>query len=217
MKTVVFDMDGVLFDTEVLCMKSWLAVAERNHLQGMEKVFPRCIGLNSNDSRQIVMEAYGADFDYPRFREQAAVWQREYLEKNGLPEKPGMRELLDWLKTSGFELGLASSTRSSSVFSHLRQAGIEEYFSVVIAGDMVEHSKPRPDIYLLACRELNAEPGKTWAVEDSPNGIRAAHRAGMRPVMVPDMIPPDEEMRSLSEVILKDLWEVLAYLKENAV
>ena len=215
MKAVIFDMDGVLFDTEVLCMKSWMAVAEQNGLPGMEEVFPRCIGLNSNDSRRIVLEAYGEDFDYPRFREQAAAWQRDYLEKNDLPIKPGMREILDWLKGSGYAVGLASSTRSSSVFSHLDQAGIRDCFSVVVTGDMVEHSKPRPDIYLLACRELGVEPGEAYAIEDSPNGIRSAHAAGMRAVMVPDMIPPDEEMRRLSTVILKDLGEVLEYLKKE--
>lgn len=215
MKAVIFDMDGVLFDTEVLCMKSWMAVAEQNGLPGMEEVFPRCIGLNSNDSRRIVLEAYGEDFDYPRFREQAAAWQRDYLEKNDLPIKPGMREILDWLKGSGYAVGLASSTRSSSVFSHLDQAGIRDCFSVVVTGDMVEHSKPRPDIYLLACRELGVEPGEAYAIEDSPNGIRSAHAAGMRAVMVPDMIPPDEEMRRLSTVILKDLGEVLEYLKRE--
>lgn len=215
MKAVVFDMDGVLFDTEVLCMKSWMAVAKRNHLPLMEEVFPKCIGLNSNDSRRIVLEAYGEDFDYPRFREQAALWQREYLERNGLPVKPGMEEILAWLKTSGYKVGLASSTRSSSVFSHLDQAGIRDSFSAVITGDMVEHSKPRPDIYLLACRELGVEPEEAYAIEDSPNGIRAAHAAGMKAVMVPDMIGPDEEMRRLSTIILKDLGEVLAYLKKE--
>lgn len=215
MKAVVFDMDGVLFDTEVMCMKSWMAVAERNHLPHMEEVFPKCIGLNSNDSRRIVMEAYGEDFDYPRFREEAAQWQREYLEKNGLPVKPGMEEILAWLKTSGYAVGLASSTRSSSVFSHLEQAGIRDCFSVVITGDMVEHSKPRPDIYLLACRELGVKPEEAYAIEDSPNGIRSAHAAGMRVIMAPDMIPPDEETKRLSTVIVKDLREALAYLKKE--
>lgn len=215
MKAVVFDMDGVLFDTEVLCMKSWMAVAERSGLPGMEEVFPKCIGLNSNDSRNIVLKAYGEDFDYPFFREQAAAWQKEYLEKNGLPIKPGMEEILEWLKTSHYAVGLASSTRSSSVFGHLEQAGIRDSFSVVITGDMVEHSKPRPDIYLLACRELGVKPGEAYAIEDSPNGIRSAHAAGMHTVMVPDMIPPDQEMRQLSRVILKDLREVMEYLKRE--
>lgn len=213
-KAVVFDMDGVLFDTEAVCMKSWMAVAEQNGLKDMEKVFPRCIGLNSNDSRQIVAQAYGEDFDYPRFREQAARWQRDYLEKNGLPVKPGMEEILAWLGTSDYAVGLASSTRSSSVFSHLDQAGIRDCFSVVVTGDMVEHSKPKPDIYLLACGRLGVEPQNAWAIEDSPNGIRSAYSAGMGVIMVPDMIPPDEETKRLSRAVVKDLLEAMAFLKK---
>ena len=85
----------------------------------------------------------------------------------------------------------------------------------MITGDMVEHSKPRPDIYLMACRELGVEPEEAYAIEDSPNGIRSAHAAGMRPVMVPDMIAPDEEMRRLSFLVRKDLFEVMDYLREE--
>lgn len=213
--TVVFDMDGVLFDTERLCQDSWLAVAEENGLPGMKEIFPQCIGLNANDSRRIVMNAYGEDFDYEGFREQASVWFWDYIEKNGLPMKPGVRELLDWLKENGWTVGLASSTRRSSVLNHLEQAGIRDYFSTVITGDMVEHSKPQPDIYLMACRELGADPKEAYAIEDSPNGIRSAHAAGMLPLMVPDMIAPDEEMRRLSSCIFKDLFEVMEYFNNK--
>ena len=213
--TVVFDMDGVLFDTERLCQDSWLAVAEEKGLPGMKEIFPQCIGLNANDSRRIVMNAYGEDFDYEGFRGQASVWFWDYIEKNGLPMKPGVRELLDWLKENGWTVGLASSTRRFSVLNHLEQAGIRDYFSTVITGDMVEHSKPQPDIYLMACRELGADPKEAYAIEDSPNGIRSAHAAGMSPLMVPDMIAPDEEMRRLSSCIFKDLFEVMEYFNNK--
>lgn len=214
--TVVFDMDGVLFDTERLCQDSWLAIADENGLPGMSEIFPRCIGLNSNDSRQIVMGAYGEDFNYEGFRQRASEWFWDYIEKNGLPLKPGTTEILAWLKENSWRIGLASSTRRTTVLNHLEQAGISEYFSVVVTGDMVEHSKPRPDIYLMACKELGAEPGQAYAIEDSPNGIRSAHAAGMTPLMVPDMIPPDEEMVRLSRRIFKDLLEVLNFLKAES-
>lgn len=215
MKAVVFDMDGVLFDTEIVCMKAWMAIAEKNGMEDMENVFPKCIGLNSNDSRQVVLEAYGEDFDYPQFRQEAAEWFQWYMRENGLPIKPGVPQLLAWLKDAGYFIGLASSTRSSSVYSHLEQSGFKDYFKVVITGDMVEHSKPRPDIYLLACRELGVNPAETYAIEDSPNGIRSAHAAGMRAIMVPDMIAPDEEMKRLSFLIKKDLFEVLDWLRQQ--
>lgn len=216
MNTVVFDMDGVLFDTERLCEQSWLVTAGEEGLPDMEKIFPRCIGLNANDSRKIVMEAYGEDFAYEDFRQRASEWFRDYIDKNGLPIKQGTREILAWLKESGWRVGLASSTRRSTVLGHLEQAGISEFFSVVITGDMVEHSKPWPDIYLLACRELGAAPEEAYAIEDSPNGIRSAHAAGMTPLMVPDMIVPDQEMVRLSRKIFSDLGQVLDFLKEGA-
>ena len=168
MKAVVFDMDGVLFDTEIVCMKAWMAVAERRGLSGMEEIFNQVIGLNANDSRLIVLKAYGEDFDYPGFRQEAAEFFQKDIRENGLPVKPGVPEILEWLKGSGYKVGLASSTRSESVLSHLKQAEMEDYFSVVVTGDMIEHSKPRPDIYLLACSRLGVEPEQAYAIEDSP-------------------------------------------------
>ena len=215
MKAVIFDMDGVLFDTEAVCMQAWMEVAEKWGLPKMEEVFPLVIGLNANDSRQVVFDAYGEDFDYPLFREHTAAWFRDYVGKNGIPVKPGVREILEWLKSAGYAVGLASSTKRESVLSHLKHTGLDDYFSVVVGGDMVEHSKPRPDIYLLACGQLGVSPAEAYAIEDSPNGIRSAHAAGMRPIMVPDMIAPDDEMKGLSFRIMKDLREVLCYLKEQ--
>jgi len=213
MKAVVFDMDGVLFDTERVCEKAWLAVAEERGLAGMKEVFPECIGLNANDSRRVVFRAYGEDFDYPKFRVETGNRFRDYIEQYGLPVKTGAEELLKWLKANGWRVGLASSTKRPTVMGHLEQAGFTDYFSAVITGDMIEHSKPQPDIYLLACGQLGVEPKEAYAIEDSPNGIRAAHRAGMIPLMVPDMIEPDEELRGLSAEVFKDLLEVLDYFK----
>lgn len=213
MRAVVFDMDGILFDTERICQDSWFEVAKRRGLPGMEKIFPRCIGQNAAGSRRIVLEAYGEDFDYEDFRKETSVWFWDYIEMRGLPVMPGAESLLRWLKESGWILGLASSTRSATVMKHLEQAGFSEYFSTVVTGDMVENSKPQPDIYLLACRELGVRPEEAYAIEDSPNGIRSAHAAGMRPLMVPDMIAPDEEMMRLSFRIFDDLTQVLEYLK----
>lgn len=213
MRAVVFDMDGILFDTERICQDSWIQVAKKRGLQGMEEIFPRCIGLNANGSRRIVLEAYGENFDYEGFRAEASTWFWNYIEKNGLPVIPGAEPLLKWLKINEWLLGLASSTRRSTVVDHLEQAGFSEYFSTVVTGDMVEHSKPQPDIYLLACRELGVKPEEAYAIEDSPNGIRSAHAAGMRPLMVPDMIEPDEEMQNLSFRIFRDMDQVLEYFK----
>lgn len=215
MKAIVFDMDGVLFDTEFVCLEGWVAVAEKNNLPGMREVFPKCIGLNNTDSEAVVKAAYGADFDYGAFRKQASEEFWGYIEKNGLPEKPYVHEILEWLKASDYKVGLASSTKRTSVLECLQRAGILDYFEVIISGDMVEHSKPEPDIYLLACEKLGVEPGEAYAIEDSFNGIRSAYAAGMKPIMVPDMLDPDAEMLEKSVVVLKDLGEVQAWLENQ--
>ena len=213
MKAIVFDMDGVLFDTEMVCLEGWKVVAEKNNLPNMEQVFPKCIGLNNNDCQTVLQDAYGEDFDYVDFRKQASVEFWNYIEAKGLPEKPGVHELLEWLRASDYKVGLASSTKRESIMKCLRNAGITDCFEVIISGDMVEHSKPEPDIYLLACKEMGVEPGEAYAIEDSFNGIRSAYAAGMKPIMVPDMLAPDEEMQEKSVAILKNLGEVLEYLK----
>lgn len=216
MKTVIFDMDGVLFDTEKLCMDGWSVVAKEEGIEDMEKVSLRCIGLNSNDTRALVLNHYGQDFPYDKFRERTSVWVREHIETEGVPVKPGVRELLAFMKEAGFRIGLASSTKRETVINHLTSTGIRDYFSVIVTGDMVEHSKPKPDIYLLACEEMNVNPREAYAIEDSPNGIRAAHAAGMKPIMVPDLIGPDEEMRNLSFRIFENLLEVKGYFEKES-
>lgn len=187
-EAIVFDMDGILFDTERLSVESWIEVAERLGLPDIDKGVYGCIGLNRTDCRIFLKETYGQDFPYDYFREQtAAVFQRK-MAKDGLPVMKGAGELLAWLQEKGLKVALASSTSHKTVESHLQQAGFTGFFQAVIGGDMVEHSKPQPDIYLKACQLLDVEPGNAAAIEDSPNGIRSAYAAGMLPVMVPDLV-----------------------------
>ena len=214
MKTVIFDMDGVLFDTERLCLEGWVHIADKQGIQDMEQVFEQCIGLNGNDTKALILNHYGQDFPYEEFRVQASQWFHDYVDSKGLPVKVGVNKLLAYLKLAGYQIGLASSTKYDSVISHLKTADLLDYFSVIVTGDMVEHSKPNPDIYLLACKKLNVEPAEAYAIEDSPNGIRSAAAAGMKPIMVPDMLAPDEEMERLSFMICKDLIEVMKYFNE---
>lgn len=215
MKTVVFDMDGVLFDTEKLCMDSWVAIATNHGMTGVEEVFPLCIGLNDTDTRALIMNRMGEEFPYDEFKKDASAWFHAYVNKNGLPIKKGVREILEYLKENGWSVGLASSSSKKSVLSHLENTGLKEYFSVIVTGDMIEHSKPQPDIYLKACEELGANPKDAFAIEDSLNGIRAAHWAGMKPIMVPDMIAPNDEIKSITTWIFEDLTKVQEFFTQH--
>lgn len=214
-EAIVFDMDGILFDTERLSVESWIEVAERLGLPDIDKGVYGCIGLNRTDCRIFLKETYGQDFPYDYFREQtAAVFQRK-MAKDGLPVMKGAGELLAWLQEKGLKVALASSTSHKTVESHLQQAGFTGFFQAVIGGDMVEHSKPQPDIYLKACQLLDVEPGNAAAIEDSPNGIRSAYAAGMLPVMVPDLVKPDPEIEKMLYRKCDSLFAVLEFLEEK--
>ena len=216
-KNVIFDMDGVLIDTEALILDIWEQIARREGIAGIRGTLMQCIGITAPETEALFLRVYGKDFPYHKYRGMASEIFQAQVAKNGLPVKPGVYQLFDFLLENRYRIGLASSTREEAVRSHLERSGFGKYFKTVITGDMVEHSKPRPDIYLLACRELGVDPEEAYAIEDSPNGIRAAHAAGMRPVMVPDMIAPDDEMRKLSFLIRTDLFEVLDYLRKEGL
>ena len=211
-KAVVFDMDGVIFDSERAVMQCWKEVASRHNIPDIEKAILACTGTTMVRTREIMLNLYGADFPYDEYaRESSAIFHSRY-DGGRLPMKPGVKELLTFLKEHDKKIALASSTRQQVVTDELRDAGIIEYFDRIICGDMVSCSKPAPDIFLKACEELNISPSDSYAIEDSYNGIRAAHAGGLHPIMVPDLLPADEEMQSLAEIVLPSLTSVMEYL-----
>lgn len=211
-KAVVFDMDGVIFDSERAVMQCWKEVASRHNIPDIEKAILACTGTTMVRTREIMLNLYGADFPYDEYaRESSAIFHSRY-DGGRLPMKPGVKELLTFLKEHDKKIALASSTRQQVVTDELRDAGIIEYFDRIICGDMVSRSKPAPDIFLKACEELNISPSDSYTIEDSYNGIRAAHAGGLHPIMVPDLLPADEEMQSLAEIVLPSLTSIMEYL-----
>lgn len=211
-KAVVFDMDGVIFDSERAVMQCWKEVASRHNIPDIEKAILACTGTTMVRTREIMLNLYGTDFPYDEYaRESSAIFHSRY-DGGRLPMKQGVKELLTFLKEHNKKIALASSTRQQVVTDELRDAGIIEYFDRIICGDMVSRSKPAPDIFLKACEELNISPSDSYAIEDSYNGIRAAHAGGLHPIMVPDLLPADEEMQSLAEIVLPSLTSVMEYL-----
>lgn len=212
---VVFDMDGVIFDSERLVLECWEKIGSEYHLEGMREAFLPCIGANSTKTREIVLERYGKDFPYDEFIQESSKLFHGIIDESGLPIKKGVLELLAYLKSCEVPMALASSTRLEIVTQELKQAGLYEYFGVVMGGDQLKGSKPEPDIYLMTCEKLGVRPAHSYAIEDSYNGIRSAYSAGMKPIMVPDLLAPTEEMREKSVVILEDLLQVKAWIMAN--
>ena len=212
MQCVVFDMDGVLFDSEALVLRSWEQTAEIHGIPDVREVCLRCLGTNAAESRRLFLEKYGADFPYDTYKAEMSARYWENVGEGKLELKPGVREILDALRQNGWKTAIASSTRTAVVREEMQHFGLEQMFDEIIGGDMVRRSKPDPEIYLTACRVLGADPAETDAVEDSYNGIRSAAAAGMRPVMIPDLLPPTPEIESLTAKIFPSMTEFQQFL-----
>lgn len=212
-EAVVFDMDGVIFDSERAFRECWVDFSKKYNIKNIDEVYLRCTGVTTQGIRKILTDEYGEDFPFDAYiKDTYDLFHKKY-DGGRLPLKPGVREILQYLKSENIKIALASSTAVDMVKNELRDAGLLHYFDKVIGGDMVEKSKPCPDIFLRACEELGVEPHNAYAVEDSFNGIRAAFSGGLRPIMVPDLLQPDDEMREKTETICENLVCVTDYIK----
>ena len=212
MNAVIFDMDGVIFDTERIWIECWSPVGKAHNIKGIEKILrDECVGITAAAMKANLQKAYGADFPYDEYVKEASVIFHERYDHN-LPMKPGVKDILEYLNAAGAPVAMASSTPTKTIRRELGDAGLLPFFQVITGGEEVSVSKPAPDIFLLAAEKLGREPGACFVIEDSYNGIRAAHAAGMRPIMVPDLLQPDGEMASLAEAILPSLTAVRDYL-----
>lgn len=211
-EAVVFDMDGVIFDSEKATFDCWLALSEKYGITGLEKPFYACIGTTDARTKEIMLEAYGEDFPYDEYAAEASRMYHEKYDGGNLPMKEGVFEVLEYLKRNGKKIALASSTRRQTVVNQLRDAKILDFFDEIVTGDMISRSKPDPEIFLLACSKINVAPENAYAIEDSYNGIRAAYSGKLRPIMVPDMLPANEEMQDKAETVCDSLLDVVKYL-----
>lgn len=209
---VVFDMDGVIFDSEKLVVECWVETANQYGIVGVEEMCKKCLGLNRLAAKEKFLEHYGQDFPYGSYKQEMSDLYHKRAREGALVMKPGVMELLTFLKENDIRIALASSTRKQVVTWELTDAGIIDYFDEIVCGDMVSKSKPDPEIFLKACELLKVEPKEAFAIEDSYNGIRAAYAGGLRPIMVPDLAEPTKEMEELAEVILPSLIEVISYM-----
>lgn len=213
---VVFDMDGVIFDSERATMDCWIELAEKYSIPDIKTPYYKCIGVNAAMTRKIIFDAYGEDFPYDRYAAEASRMYHDKYDGGRLPVKKGAREILEFLKKNNKKIALASSSRKETVINQLRDAGLLDFFDEIVTGDMVEKSKPEPDIFLKACEKLGNLPQRSYAIEDSFNGIRAAYSGKLKPIMVPDILPADDEMRQKAEAVLESLLDVADYLDKGS-
>lgn len=194
-KAVIFDMDGTLIDTEKYYRIFWpKALAEFGYSMSDEQALAMR-SLGQPFAPKQLKGWFGEDFDYPAVRACRKRLMEEALDRDGIALKPGVVETLQSLKERGITTAIATATDLERTYKYLDKVGLKGYFDRIISATMVKEGKPSPDIYSYACEQLGLPPGECMAVEDSPNGVLSAYRAGCKVVMVPDQTQPDEELR----------------------
>lgn len=215
MKTVIFDMDGLMFDTEMVFSLAWDYAGEKIGIGKVGYMNNRFLGVKDAYDEEIWRSEVGDKFNADELKKYTKEFISNYYTKNSVPVKKGLYMLLHFLRINGYRLAVASSSSYNTVIHHLKDADVYEYFEVIVSGDMVSKSKPDSEIYLKVCELLKVDPKDCYALEDSLNGLMSAHNAGCTPIMVPDLIQPTEEIKSFVKLIFKDLDEVRKYFRDN--
>ncbi len=208
MKTIIFDMDGLMFDTERVFVEAWDYAGEQIGIGKAGYMTLKTLGMNIAMSREVWKSEFGDGYDEEGLRKYTKEFLTEYYRVNRVPVKKGLYSLLDFCRINNYRLAVASSSPQWEVENHLKDAGVFEYFEVIVCGDMINKSKPEPDIYLKACELLGVSPDDCYALEDSKSGLIAAYRAGLKPIMVPDLWQPDYETEKILYRKFTDLDEV---------
>jgi HAD superfamily hydrolase (TIGR01509 family) len=204
-KAAIFDMDGLLLDTERIFLDAFEQTCGDLGFKFEMELFVKLIGTNSVKTKEILTEGFGRGFNHDRFRE---VWIRhvdEYLSTNSIPLKDGAINLLEKISSVPLPMAIATSTRHSDAIKSLESTGLIDYFKFVVGGDHVTHGKPHPEIFLKVADRLGMSPVECIVFEDSENGVKSAHAAGMDVIQVPDLVTPSEEIKWLGHRIYHSL------------
>ena len=212
MKACIFDMDGLMFDTERVFVAAWDYAGEKLGLGKTGYMVMKTMGSNTEGCNRIWRAEFGADFDVAAMWDYTREFLEDYYSRNAVSPKKGLYELLTYLKSQGFKLAVASSSKREKVEQHLQSTDVRRYFDAVIGGDMVEKSKPEPDIYLRAAAALGVDPAECYALEDSRNGLLSAHAAGCKAIHVPDLWQPDDTVKTFILGPFESLLEVRDWL-----
>lgn len=204
-KGAVFDMDGLMLDTEKLLVRFWKESARSYGYEMTDENVFEIRSLSRKYSVPLLKGIFGEDFPFNEVRNRRIVLMNEYIDTYGFDVKKGLFELLDFLKENDYLIAVATATDRERAEHYLKKIDAYKYFNAVICGDMVKNGKPEPDIYITASCGLGIAPEECVAFEDSPNGIKSAYSAGCKVIMIPDLTQPDDSIKSMLDGVYESL------------
>ncbi len=211
---VIFDMDGLIFDTEAIYIEKGKEISERYGYNVTIDVMMTTIGMNDTNASQVYRKHYGEEFPYEQISGEIELYITSLGESGKLPFMKGAKEIIHYLYDKNIKIAVATSSKREKVELLLKNSNILDKFNYVICGDDIVNSKPNPEIFIKCAIHLDVDIDKTIVLEDSYNGIKAASSANMKPIMIPDQIKPNDEIRSLCYAIHNDLFELIEFLEK---
>lgn len=215
LRGAVFDMDGVLVDTEKLYVRFWRqSAADFGYNMTEEHVYSiRSLARKFANIR--LKKIFGEDFPCASVREHRTELMDAYIAEHGIETKKGIFTLLRYLRERGIKMAVATATPRDRAMKMLESIGAISYFDAIVGGDMIQNGKPEPDIYLRAAAELGLPPESCAAFEDSPNGIKSAYSAGCHAVMIPDLTPPDDDILPMLSAVYDSLDGAVGFFEDG--
>ncbi|QUM84966.1 HAD family phosphatase [Moritella sp. 28] len=214
-QAAIFDMDGLLLDTERVCKGIFEEACASLSIPFLENVYLDIIGRNSQGIEKVIRAGYGSDLDYPVLHDAWRIRYNAVVKHQAIPVKDGVVELLTWLKNNNIPTAVATSTQQDVATIKLKLAGLDHFFDNLTTGCEVKNGKPDPEIYLLAAGRLNIYPEQCLAFEDSNNGVLSAVSANMQTFQIPDLVQPSAEVLTLGHTVSASLLDVLKILKQS--
>ncbi|MGN0503245.1 MAG: HAD family hydrolase [Ruminococcus sp.] len=214
-KGAVFDMDGLMFDSERLVYETWQMMMDELGFEYNLEIFKNTIGLRTDMAESYYNSLYGERFCYQPLKQRSREIFLKRVSEEGVPIKKGLVELLEFLKSNNLKIAVATSTSAQTAHKIIGMAGVYDYFDAFVCGDDVKNGKPHPEVFLTAAEKLSLPPTECVAFEDSINGIKSAHSAEMTTVMVPDYLQPTQEIIPMIDCLCDDLLQAIEFISNH--
>ena len=211
---VIFDMDGVIFDTERVYMNIWIKVYKEHGFEMTPEIYKTLIGRDKPSLIKMMKERYGHRYDGQEIFKECEAYLKKAIDAGQVPVKEGALEIFKYLKKNNFKMAIATSSPRNKLDMQLKIHDLEKVFDAIICADDVTESKPNPEIFLVSAKKLNANIDECIVIEDSPAGIKAAYNAGITAIHVEDLVKADDDIKKYSDKQFKNLMEVQEYISK---